>query len=53
MVNRSYRPIVEAAVDVVVMEIEAMVVAMYIYNKKDWKDKTCHGCVRKGHPKLA
>ena len=23
------------------------------YNKQDWKDKTCHGCGRKDHPKWA
>ena len=23
------------------------------YNKQDWKDKTCHGCGKKGHPKWA
>ena len=23
------------------------------YNKQYWKDKTCHGCGRKGHPKWA
>ena len=30
-----------------------MVVAMSIYNKQDWKHKTCHGCGRKGHSKWA
>ena len=34
MGTRSYRPILEAAVDVVVVDIEAMVVAMSITTKK-------------------
>ena len=34
MGTRSYRPITEAAVDVVVVEVEAMVVAIYITTNK-------------------
>ena len=34
MGTRSYRPITEAEVDVVVVEVEAMVIVMYITIKK-------------------
>ena len=53
MGTRSYRPIAEAAVDVVVRGGRINVSGNAKYNKQDWKDKTCHGYGRKGHPKWA
>ena len=50
MGNRSYRPIVEAEVDVVVVEIEAMVVAMSITTNKIGRIRLAMGVAEKAIP---
>ena len=47
----SYRPIVEAAVDVVVVEVEAMVVAMFITTNKIGRIRLDLGVADKAIPK--
>ena len=50
MGTRSYRPVAEAAVDVVVVEVEAMVVAMYITTNKIVGIKLSRGVAEKAIP---
>ena len=50
MGTRSYRPIVEAAVDVVVVEIEAMVVAISIKTNKIVRIRLAMGVAEKAIP---
>ena len=50
MGTRSYRPIVEAAVDMVVMEVEAMVVAMSITTNKIGRIRLAMGVAEKAIP---
>ena len=50
MGTRSYRPIAEAAVDVVVVEVEAMVVAMYITTSKIGRIRLAMGVAEKAIP---
>ena len=50
MGTRSYRPIVEAAVDVVVVEVEAMVVAMSITTNKIGRIRLAMGVAEKAIP---
>ena len=50
MGTRSYRPIVEAAVDVVVVEVEAMVVAMFITTNKIGRIRLAMGVAEKAIP---
>ena len=47
---RSYRPIFEAAVDVVVVEIEAIVVAMYITTIKIGSIRLAMGVAKEAIP---
>ena len=50
MGTRSYRPIVEAAVDVEVMDIEAMVVTMSITTNKIGRIRLAMGVAEKAIP---
>ena len=50
MGTRSYRPIAEAAVDVVVVEVEAMVVVMYITTNKIGRIRLAMGVPEKDIP---
>ena len=50
MGTRSYRQIAEAAVDVVVVEIESMVVAMYITTNKILRIRLSMGVAEKATP---
>ena len=50
MGNRSYRPIMEASVDVVVVELEAMVVAMYITKNRIGSIRLAIGVSEKAIP---
>ena len=50
MGTRSYRPIVETAVDVVVVEIEAMVVEMSITKNKTGRIRLSMGVAEKATP---
>ena len=50
MGTRSYRPIAEAAVDVVVMEVEAMVVTMYITTNNIGRIRLAMGVAEKSIP---
>ena len=50
MGTRSYRPIVEAAVDVVVVYVEAMVVAMFITTNKIGRIRLAMGVAEKAVP---
>ena len=50
MVTSSYRPIAEAAVDVVVVEVEAMVVAMYTITNKIGRIRLAMGVAEKAIP---
>ena len=50
MGTRSYRSIVEAVVDVVVVEVEAMVAVMYITTKKIGRIRLAMGVVEKAIP---
>ena len=50
MRTRSYRPIAEDLVDVVVEEVEAMVVAMYITTNKIGRIRLSMGVVKKAIP---
>ena len=50
MGTRSYRPIAEAAVDVVVVEVESMVVAIYITTNKIGRIILAMGVAEKAIP---
>ena len=50
MGTRSYRPFAEAAVDVVVVEVEAMVVAMSITTNKIGRIRLAMGVAEKAIP---
>ena len=50
MGTRSYRRIVEAAVDVMVVEVEVMVVAMYITTNKIGRIRLAMGVAEKAIP---
>ena len=50
MGNRSYRPIAEAAVDVVVVEVESMVLSMIITKNKIGRIRLAMGVAKKAIP---
>ena len=50
MGTHSYRPIAEAAVDVVVVEVESMVVAMSITTNKIGRIRLAMGVAEKANP---